>query len=316
MQPPTEAPAPVQTVRFRPLPEGSVAQVEAYLTWVRDERAMSEHTVVAYQHDMSRLLALAGEEALLALTAQQFRRFVGKLHHDGLSGRSLARVLSAWRGFYDFLAKRYGTEVNPVIGLRPPKPKKRLPHVLSPDEAAKLVSIAPEDVLAIRDKAIYELFYSSGLRLSELVNLPVTALKDSGEVKVLGKGRKERVVPVGKLAQAAIEQWLPHRIGLAAPDEQALFVGQTGRALTPRAVQKRLVEWGIKQGLSDRVHPHALRHSMATHLLQSSQDLRAVQEMLGHASIATTQIYTHLDYQHLQKIYDAAHPRAKRQSED
>nr|WP_249383840.1 tyrosine recombinase XerC [Chitinivorax sp. B] len=298
------------------MPVGGVAQTDAYLSWIRDERKLSDHTWQAYRRDMDHLLVLAAGQDLLTLTPPNMRRFIGKLHHDGLSGRSLARLLSVWRGFYTFLAKRYGVDLNPVIGLRAPKSPKKLPHVLSPDEAAKLVAIAPEDALAIRDKAMYELFYSSGLRLSELVALPVNALQmDSGEVRVSGKGNKERVVPVGRMALAAIRAWLPHRLTMAAPEEHSLFVGQTGRRLTPRAVQKRMAEWGIKQGLSDHVHPHALRHSMATHLLQSSQDLRAVQEMLGHTSITTTQIYTHLDYLYLQKIYDTAHPRAKRKPE-
>ncbi len=300
--------------RFPPLPASKAEQIAAYLDWVRFERRLSPLTWEAYRHDLSLLERLSEGTELLSLTPPQVKRFVGKLKNDGLSGRSLGRVLSAWRGFYDFLAHKYGAEHNPCIGLRPPKSPKALPHVLTPDEAAKLLEIEPEDVLVVRDKAMFELFYSSGLRLSELVNLPLDALKlAEGEVRVLGKRNKERVVPVGAPAIAAIEAWLALRAMLASPDEPVLFVGQHGGRLTPRAVQKRLAECGVKQALSDHVHPHALRHSMATHLLQSSQDLRAVQEMLGHASISTTQVYTHLDYQHLQQIYDQAHPRAKRQ---
>ncbi len=299
--------------RFPPLPASKADQIAAYLDWIRFERRLSPLTCDAYRHDLSLLERLSEGTGLLSLTPPQIKRFVGKLRNDGLSGRSLGRVLSAWRGFYDFLAHKYGAEHNPCIGLRPPKAPKTLPHVLTPDEAAKLLDIEPEDELAVRDKAMFELFYSSGLRLSELVNLPIGALNlAEGEVRVLGKRNKERIVPVGGPATAAIEAWLVLRATLASPDEPALFVSQRGRRLTPRAVQKRLAECGVSQALSDHVHPHALRHSMATHLLQSSQDLRAVQEMLGHASISTTQVYTHLDYQYLQQIYDQAHPRAKR----
>jgi integrase/recombinase XerC len=241
------------------------------------------------------------------------RRHVAQLHARGLDGRTLARMLSAWRGFFNYLARDHGYTHNPCVGIRPPKAAKRLPHALSPDEAARLMEITATDSLAVRDRAIMELLYSSGLRLSELTGLEQDDVNvRDATVRVTGKGAKTRVVPVGRFALAALAVWLPARGELARPGEKALFVGRDGSALGARAVQARLKQWALKLGLADKVHPHALRHSFASHLLQSSGDLRAVQEMLGHASISTTQIYTHLDFQHLAKAYDQAHPRAKR----
>jgi integrase/recombinase XerC len=209
---------------------------------------------------------------------------------------------------------RHGIANNPCVGMRPPKSAKTLPQALSVDQATRLVDIpADDDALALRDHAILELFYSSGLRLAELVTLNLDGL-DLGEatVTVTGKGNKTRIVPVGAHAIAAIRAWLPQRAILKAEEEQALFVGRNGKRLTPRAIQYRLKTWAIKQGIAGSVHPHVLRHSFATHVLQSSGDLRAVQEMLGHANISTTQVYTHLDFQHLAKVYDQAHPRARK----
>jgi integrase/recombinase XerC len=223
-------------------------------------------------------------------------------------------MLSAWRAFFRFLISRDRTMLDdPTAGLKAPKSPRRLPSALSPDEAARLVTIEGDDPAALRDRALFELAYSSGLRLSELASLDLERLdRTSGEVRVMGKGSKERVVPVGAAALAALEAWLAARAPLAAPGERAVFLGRGGRRLSARAMQKRLAEWATKQGLSQHVHPHMLRHSFASHVLQSSGDLRAVQEMLGHASIASTQVYTHLDFQALAKVYDAAHPRAKR----
>jgi integrase/recombinase XerC len=197
--------------------------------------------------------------------------------------------------------------------LRAPKTVKKLPSALSPDEAVRLVEIPGDDALAMRDRALFELAYSSGLRLAELAGLDVDRLDlATGEVRVWGKGAKERIVPVGAAALTAVRAWLPTRAGMPNADPNALFVGRSGKRITPRSIERRLAAWAVKQGLSRHVHPHMLRHSFASHLLQSSGDLRAVQEMLGHASIASTQVYTHLDFQYLAKAYDRAHPRAKR----
>ena len=244
----------------------------------------------------------------------ELARFLAILHGGGLSGRSLARMLSAWRTFFRFLIERDPTvREDPTGGLKAPKSPKRLPSALTPDEAVRLVSIDGDGELALRDRALFELAYSSGLRLSELANLDVDRLDlTTGEVRVFGKGAKERIVPVGAPARTAIETWLAVRVALVAPTEAAMFIGVHGRRLSPRSIERRLAAWAIKQGLGRHVHPHMLRHSFASHVLQSSGDLRAVQEMLGHSSIASTQVYTHLDFQALAKVYDAAHPRARR----
>ena len=289
--------------------------VRDFLHHLAKERRLSAHTATSYARDLTALLELAGNTPLDRLQVHQVRRFVAQLHGRGLAGRSLSRMLSAWRGFFKYLARDHGYTQNPALGVRPPKAGRKLPHSLSPDEAARLMEVGETTALALRDKAMLELFYSSGLRLSELTGLAVEGvdLLDA-TVRVTGKGSKTRVVPVGSHALAAIKAWLPHRRLIARGEETALFVGKSGRRLGPRAVQARLKHWAAKLGLASKVHPHVLRHSFASHILQSSGDLRAVQEMLGHASISTTQVYTHLDFQHLAKVYDAAHPRAKRKS--
>jgi integrase/recombinase XerC len=224
-------------------------------------------------------------------------------------------MLSSWRGFFDYLMQRHRYLHNPAKGLRAPKSAKTLPQALSIEQAIKLVDIKSDDLLSVRDHAILELFYSSGLRLSELINLNIDALDfTEGTITVTGKGNKTRIVPLGNHAVIAIQQWLKIRSSILHqyPQEKAVFIGQRGKRMTARNVQYRLKDWAIKQGLDSSVHPHMLRHSFASHVLQSSGDLRAVQEMLGHANISTTQVYTHLDYQHLTKVYDTAHPRAKK----
>lgn len=302
---------------------------EDWLAELRDQRRVSPHTLSNYERDLRRLQSLAGNATPAELTALDLRRFVGRLHASGLSGRSIARSLSAWRGLLRWLACRGVLDANVAEGLHAPKHPKRLPDALSVDEAFRLLNpvvktettsqnAERELVLQCRDQAIFELFYSSGIRLSELVGLDMSCLTDlrQGEVRVLGKRNKTRVVPVGKTAQAAVEAWLAVRPRLLkAADEVALFLGQQGRRITPRTIQLRLNQHGQQQGLPQRVHPHQLRHSFATHMLQGSGDLRAVQEMLGHASIASTQVYTHLDFQHLAQVYDQAHPRAHRRNE-
>ena len=223
-------------------------------------------------------------------------------------------MLSAWRALFRFIAENdRALRDDPTAGLKAPKSSKRLPNALTPDAAIRLVSIGTDDALSIRDRAMFELAYSSGLRLSELTGLDVDRIDlESGEVRVLGKGAKERIVPVGRPARDAINAWLSKRAAIAKSHERALFIGQQGTRISPRSIERRLAQWAIKQGLARHVHPHMLRHSFASHMLQSSGDLRAVQELLGHASIASTQVYTHLDFQALAKVYDAAHPRAKR----
>jgi integrase/recombinase XerC len=286
-----------------------------YLDHLANERRLSRNTIVSYERDIAALLELAAETPLAKLQTPQVRRFVAQLHARGLDGRSLARMLSSWRGFYRYLARDHGYANNPCAGLRAPRAKKSLPHALSPDEAGRLMQIPGDDALATRDKAIYELFYSSGLRLSELTGLaPVDVNFGDATVRVTGKGAKTRVVPVGSHALAALATWLEQRALIVKEGADALFVNRRGTRLSARAIQYRMKSWALKLGLASNVHPHVLRHSFASHVLQSSGDLRAVQEMLGHASISTTQVYTHLDFQQLAKVYDAAHPRAKRKT--
>ena len=286
-----------------------------YLEHLSNERRLSRHTVENYARDIAALLKLADGTGLKQLEVQHARRFVAQLHARGLDGRSLARMLSAWRGFFNYLVRDHGFVNNPCVGIRAPRAAKRLPHALSPDEANRLMAVEGNDDLAVRDKAVLELFYSSGLRLSELTELaPGDINLGDATVRVTGKGNKTRIVPVGSRALDALRRWLDRRGGIADADPRALFVNPKGTRLTGRVIQLRMKRWAIKLGVNTNVHPHVLRHSFASHVLQSSGDLRAVQEMLGHASISSTQVYTHLDFQHLAKAYDAAHPRAKRKS--
>jgi integrase/recombinase XerC len=287
--------------------------IEKYLTHLAAERRLAAHTVENYRRDLARLSGLSGKDSLQSLDNSHIRHFIARLHGQGLSTKSLARCLSAWRGFYRFACKRLGFPRNPCVDLRPPKSRRALPEVLSPDHCAQLLDQATDSKLEIRDKAMFEMFYSAGMRLAELVGLDMMAIDlDAGEATVTGKGSKTRLVPIGGKARQALESWLATREGMVGPDEKGVFISQHGKRLSSRQVQLRLARWAIKAGLPMHVHPHMLRHSFATHILQSSGDLRAVQEMLGHANISTTQVYTHLDYQHLARVYDAAHPRAKR----
>jgi integrase/recombinase XerC len=287
--------------------------LERYLEGLRTGRRLAAHTLAAYGRDVRLLQSLAGERALAELTGHDIRRFVATLHGRGLAPRSLARVLSAWRGFYAWLVRHGEAASNPCTGVRAPRASRKLPEALSPDDAVRLVAIEDATDLGLRDRALFELAYSCGLRVSELTGLDLGAVDAAaGEVRVTGKGAKTRIVPVGRAALAALDAWLPARARLAKPGERALFVGRGGKRATPRDVQRRIKLRAIAAGIEADVHPHMLRHSFASHVLQSSGDLRAVQEMLGHASIASTQVYTHLDFQHLAKVYDAAHPRARR----
>ncbi len=290
-----------------------------YLKFLNVERGLSPLTREHYARDIKQLLRLTENKPLDSLENTDIRRLVASLHSKGLSGKSIARSLSSWRGFFDFLVHRHGYTNNPVKGLKAPKAAKKLPQALSIEQAIKLVDIKEDDNLSCRDHAALELFYSSGLRLSELVSLNIEQLDfTDGTITVTGKGNKTRIVPLGEHAITAIKNWLKVRPTLLAknPEEQALFVSKLGKRMSSRSVQYRLKAWAVKQGVDSSVHPHMLRHSFASHVLQSSGDLRAVQEMLGHANISTTQVYTHLDYQHLTKVYDTAHPRAKKKKSE
>lgn len=291
----------------------AAAHLKDYIDYLTHERRLSAHTTSNYARDIETLIALAGDTSLEKIQVHQVRRYVAQLHARGLDGRSIARALSAWRGFYRYLSRDRGFSVNPCLGIRAPKAAKKLPHALSPEQAGRLMNVEDDDALALRDKAMFELFYSSGLRLSELTGLSLDDV-DAAEatVRVTGKGSKTRVVPVGSKALQALADWREARVLMAGKGEKALFVNRNGGRLGVRAVQSRFKHWALKLGLDASVHPHVLRHSFASHVLQSSGDLRAVQEMLGHASISTTQVYTQLDFQHLAKVYDAAHPRARR----
>jgi integrase/recombinase XerC len=287
--------------------------LEGFLSHLAHERRLSPNTVESYARDVRKLLQLLDEAVIADIQAHQARRMVAQLHARGLDGRSLARMLSAWRAFFRYLARDHAFARNPFQGLKAPKSAKTLPNALSPDEASKLMTIRSDEPMDVRDHAMFELFYSSGLRLAELTGLKLEDLNEGDEtVRLTGKGNKTRVVPVGRFAREALERWLHLRAALAKPGERAVFLNRAGSPVSPRTIQYRLKAWAAKQGLSQSVHPHMLRHSFASHLLQSSGDLRAVQEMLGHSSISTTQIYTHLDFQYLAKAYDAAHPRARK----
>ncbi|MEW5787183.1 MAG: tyrosine recombinase XerC [Pseudomonadota bacterium] len=277
-------------------------------------RRYSPATVATYAFDLRHLLERVGEAAPDSLTAHHVRRALAGLHGQGLKAKTLARTLSAWRGFFHYLARQGQVQANPCLGLRPPKGEKKLPNALSVDAMARLLAPpADDDVWAIRDLAMFELMYSSGLRRAELIGLERDGVdREGAEVKVTGKGSKTRVVPVGRQALAALDRWLAVRDALAAPDETALFLGVRGRRIGPAVLTRALKDLARRQDVQARVHPHALRHAFASHVLQSSGDLRAVQEMLGHASLSTTQVYTHLDFQHLAQVYDQAHPRAKK----
>jgi integrase/recombinase XerC len=290
--------------------------IDRFSSHLANERRMSGHTIAAYRHDLLALAEFAGRRKLndwSALDNAQLRAFAAALHGGGLSPRSIQRHLSAARTFYEFLMREGHGARNPALDVRAPKTKKRLPGTLDADQMGRLLAFRVDDSLSARDKAIMELFYSSGLRLSELVNLSVTEIDLADRtVRVLGKGNKTRIVPVGRQAVDALKRWLKERAALAKTGVDSLFVGQGGRPLSVRAVQLRVGAWGRRQGIGVHIHPHMFRHSFATHLLESSGDLRGVQELLGHADIGTTQIYTHLDFQHLATVYEAAHPRARR----
>lgn len=299
-----------------PLPEALVSPLTAFIRHLASEKRQSPRTCDSYQRDLTRLATWLTERDIgrwQAVSNHDLRRYVATLSRDGLAGRSIARHLSATRSLYQYLLREKLATDNPALGVRAPKSGRRLPRVADVDQLNHLLDDQPDDPLEIRDLCMFELMYSSGLRLAELAGLDLDRVDlAGGEVRVLGKGSKERLLPVGRKALAALQAWLPHRAALAGEGERALFVSQRGHRLSHRSIQARLSRWGITRGADQKLHPHLLRHSFASHMLESSGDLRAVQELLGHADIATTQVYTHLDFQHLARVYDQSHPRARR----
>jgi integrase/recombinase XerC len=300
--------------------------IDDFLFHLKTERRFSPHTLSNYRRDLLGVVTFCDSADVSdwpALDAKHVRGFLAARHRQGTGGRSLARALSALRSFLKFLIREGRLQKNVAQGVQAPKAPRKLPEPLDVDEMTRLLSPTAsstkptDDPLMIRDTAMLELMYSAGLRLAEMVSLNVGEIDlADGSVSVTGKGGKTRVVPVGRYAREALVNWQRLRAGLANDGEPALFVSQRGGRLTPRAVQQRFRQRGIQQGIESRVHPHKLRHAFASHLLESSGDLRAVQELLGHADIATTQIYTHLDFQRLAEVYDKAHPRARKQKKD
>jgi integrase/recombinase XerC len=308
-------------------PEAGHGLLQSFLDHLVQQRRLSAATRRNYATDLHGLLQLFPDKTLLQFTPTDIRRAVASLHGRGLQPRTLARMLSAWRSCFDWMARHHGLALNPCSGVRAPKSARLLPKALSPDAALQLLDHAPAQIagavaqsataaaIRLRDQAMFELLYSSGLRLAELVSLDLAHCREmqaESQVTVTGKGARRRSVPVGGKALQALQAWLAQRALCALAEETALFVGSHGRRINPGVVRASLQLWAQQAGLTQHVHPHVLRHSFASHVLQSSGDLRAVQEMLGHASVATTQIYTSLDFQHLAKVYDQAHPRARR----
>ena len=293
--------------------ESEIAKIDAFLGTLQH---LSAHTRKAYAGDLAFFLNYCKELDVVKwqdLDGRQVRGYITQRHRQGTGGRSLRRNLSSIRAFYKYLLSRGEVTKNPAEGITTPKTEKRLPKTLDVDQTSRLVEIKGDKALTLRDRAILELMYSSGLRLAECVSLDIYSVDiRDGLVTVTGKGSKTRKVPVGNYALEAVSAWLKVRPQLAALDETALFVSTRGKRLSARSVQQRMRHWALKQGLDTNVHPHMLRHSFATHLLESSGDLRAVQELLGHADISTTQVYTSLDFQHLASVYDQTHPRARK----
>ncbi len=287
-----------------------------YLNYLRTIKRYSSATLTGYQHDIEGFLQyLEGQEIAECTHASihHIRAYIASCHRKGLAESSMQRLLSSLRGFYRYLVKNSQAESNPATDVRAPKGAKKLPKVMDVDQVDRLLSNNASSPLEMRDLAMMELMYSSGLRLSELVNLNVIDLDlQAGQVRILGKGNKTRYLPVGQQARETLNSWLGLRESIAVTGEQAVFVNNRGSRLSQRAVQKRMSEQAQKTQLGVHVHPHMLRHSFASHMLESSGDLRSVQELLGHANISTTQVYTQLDFQHLAKVYDQAHPRARK----
>ena len=292
------------------------AELSAFYQYLQSEKRYSDHTLKNYQRDIRGFVSYCEASAIQdwsAIDSQHVRSYIARVHRRGLSGRSIQRCLSALRSLFKFLLRRHVISSNPAVGIAAPRSLRKLPEVLGPDDLDHLMNIDDSDPLAVRDRAMMELLYACGLRLAELVGLDGRDIDwQQQSLKVTGKGRKQRMVPFGRKARQALQNWLKQRERLAAEDEPALFVSRRGRRISAASVQQRLKKWAQIKGLNQRLYPHLMRHSFASHMLESSQDLRAVQELLGHANLSTTQIYTHLDFQHLARVYDAAHPRAKK----
>lgn len=296
--------------------DAAMKWIDSFLAKLRNERNYSPHTLKSYSRDLQSLIAYCDKQEITQwsdIDDQAIRLLISQRHRQGLGGASLQRMLSTFRSFFKYLLIENQVLNNPAQHIQAPKTGRKLPSTLDVDSVVRLIEIKGDEVDTVRDRAMLELFYSSGLRLSELSSLDVNDGQKSlsGIIRVTGKGDKERELPVGDKASAAIKQWLTRRAELANKDESALFVGKQGKRIHNSVIQKRLKYWAQKQGIEMNVFPHLLRHSFASHMLESSGDLRAVQELLGHTDISTTQIYTHLDFQHLAKVYDAAHPRAR-----
>ncbi|GAA5218603.1 tyrosine recombinase XerC [Corallincola platygyrae] len=297
------------------IPQALEHWIQRFLDYLRYERVASSHTCSNYQRTLNEFAIQMAElmPEWTAMSQPMIRHYVSDLSFNGLSPSTLNLKLSALRSFCKFLVREGVLKANPAEGIQAPKRPKPLPKNLDVDELDQLLEITDDDPLALRDKAMFELFYASGLRLAELVSLDMNAVDlSSQEVRLTGKGNKTRIVPFGGEAKKAIQRWIRVRGEFADTDESALFLSKQRRRLSPRSVEARLKHWAQRQGLGDKVHPHKLRHSFATHMLESSGDLRAVQELLGHANLSTTQVYTHLDFSHLAEVYDQAHPRAKK----
>jgi len=291
-------------------------QCDTFFQYLQSERQYSEHTLKNYRRDIHSFLAFCQQQSIVdfsRLDSAYIRQFIAARHRQGLGGRSLQRLLSSLRSLFHFLNKQRLLVNNPAQGVRAPKSPRKLPEVMTVDELDQLLMMKGDDVLLIRDKAIMELMYGCGLRLSELVTLDIKDVERKQRIlNVTGKGNKQRQLPYGGKASDALESWLKIRSQLADSEEDAVFVSKRGTRLKQSSIQQRLKKWAIKQGLASDLYPHKLRHSFASHILESSGDLRAVQELLGHENLSTTQIYTHLDFQHLAKVYDDAHPRARK----
>lgn len=305
----TELPPPASSLPF-------AEQLAAFQHYMRSEKQFSPHTQSNYTRDLQKLQTYCAEKSIADLPAvdvRQIRMMVATFHRQGLGGKSLQRWLSSVRRFFQFCIKQGWIKNNPADGIAAPKSPKKLPKTLDVDQTAQFVEVEGDDFIHKRDRALLELIYSSGLRLAEVAGLNLGDIDWSDAmVTVTGKGSKSRIVPVGSAAMNALRNWLPERARCTPQQEFALFTTQKGKRISHRAVQLRMQQLSVQQGMDNPVHPHMLRHSFASHMLESSGDLRLVQELLGHANISTTQIYTHLDFQHLAKVYDKAHPRAGR----
>ncbi len=291
-------------------------RVDAFLKYLKVERQLSANTLISYQRDLHQAVEYFQQQDIQSwntINSHQIRAWVARQNRKNRSGKTIQRQLSSLRRLYEFLIKEKQVKNNPVKGIPAPKTGRKLPKVPDIEQLDQLLQETDTDIFHVRDRAMFELLYSSGLRLSELVGINLHDIKRTErQLRVLGKGNKERELPVGKKALDALQKWLKLRNELAKPEENALFVSRFGTRITQRAVQQRLEQLAVSQGLPIHLHPHMLRHSFASHLLESSGNLRAVQELLGHADISTTQIYTHLDFQHLAEVYDKAHPRARK----